>query len=96
MRDDGEAGPCKASEEVRRHIRIKLKDSFRVNSPQSIGQAEEVPYPTRLFGHEYELPLIENHMHVWPERNRVANIVNHVVTRKFQILVIMPHGFIFD
>lgn len=31
MRDDGEAGPCKASEEeARRYIRIKLKESFRV------------------------------------------------------------------
>lgn len=59
MRDDGEAGPSKASEEeVRRYISIKLKDSFRVNSPQGIGQAEEVHYPRRLFG------LIESRMYV--------------------------------
>lgn len=63
MRDDGEAGPCKASEEeVRRYIRIKLKESFRVSSPQGIGQAEEVHYPTRPFGHEYKPPLIESRM----------------------------------
>lgn len=66
MRDDGEAGPSKASEEeeVRSYISIKLKDSFQVNSLQSIGQAEEVHYPTRLVGHEYELPLIESRMYV--------------------------------
>lgn len=63
MRDDGEAGPRKASEEeVRRYIRIKLKESFRLSSPQGIGQAEEVHYPRRPFGHEYELPLIESRM----------------------------------
>lgn len=46
MRDDREAGPCKASEEeVRRYIRIKLKESFRV---KGIGQAEEVHYWARI------------------------------------------------
>lgn len=46
----------------------QAQGQFSGKFTQGIGQAEEVHNPTRLFGHEYELPLIESRMYVWPER----------------------------
>lgn len=51
MRDDGEAGPRKArEEEVRRYIRIKLKESFRVSSPQVLVRPKKCTIQGDLLG----------------------------------------------